>query len=120
MYLEYGVQGLGLRPFDDGPYRYHGIGIEHLAFEVDRADEVDKAYERCIAAGGKIQSPPERHYVRGWRGLLRVLRIRSRRHQNRSVRLAQLALPYGLTHSAGHGSSRGAHDCADGPHDERV
>jgi hypothetical protein len=58
------VQGFGLRPADDhGAYRYHGIGIEHLAFEVDRADEVDEAYERCIAAGGKIQSPPERHYI---------------------------------------------------------
>jgi catechol 2,3-dioxygenase-like lactoylglutathione lyase family enzyme len=63
VYLEYGVQGLGLRPADDGPYRYHEIGIEHLAFEVDRADEVDKAYERCVAVGGKIQSPPEPHYV---------------------------------------------------------
>ena len=56
VYLEYGVQGFGLRPAD-------GIGIEHLAFEVDRADEVDEAYERCIAAGGTIQSPPEPHYV---------------------------------------------------------
>ena len=63
VYLEYGVQGFGLRPADDGPYRYHGIGIEHLAFEVDRADEVDEAHMRCVAAGGKIQSPPERHYV---------------------------------------------------------
>ena len=64
VYLEFGVQGFGLRPADDhGAYRYHGIGIEHLAFEVDRADEVDEAYARCIAAGGKIQSPPERHYV---------------------------------------------------------
>jgi catechol 2,3-dioxygenase-like lactoylglutathione lyase family enzyme len=63
VYLEYGVHGLGLRPADSGPYRYYGIGIEHLAFEVDRAAEVDEAYERCVAAGGEIQSPPERHYV---------------------------------------------------------
>jgi catechol 2,3-dioxygenase-like lactoylglutathione lyase family enzyme len=63
VYLEYGVHGLGLRPADDGPYRYHGVGIEHLAFEVDRPDEVDEAHERCIAAGGTIQSPPDRHYV---------------------------------------------------------
>jgi len=41
VYLEYGSQGLGLRPADDGSYRYHSAGIEHLAFEVDRADEVD-------------------------------------------------------------------------------
>jgi catechol 2,3-dioxygenase-like lactoylglutathione lyase family enzyme len=58
-----GWLALGLRPADDGPYRYYGVGIEHLAFEVDRADEVDAAYGRCVAAGGKIQSPPERHYV---------------------------------------------------------
>ena len=63
VYLEYAVQGLGLRPADDGPYRHYGVGIEHLAFEVDRADEVDAAYERCVAAGGRIQSPPDRHYV---------------------------------------------------------
>ncbi len=37
--------------------------IEHLAFEVDRRGEVDEAYERCRAAGGKIQSSPARHYV---------------------------------------------------------
>jgi catechol 2,3-dioxygenase-like lactoylglutathione lyase family enzyme len=63
VYLEYGVQGLGLRPADDGPYRYHNVGIEHLAFEVDRADEVDEAYERCVSLGGVIQSPPAQHYV---------------------------------------------------------
>jgi len=27
--------------FEGRPYRYHSAGIEHLAFEVDRADEVD-------------------------------------------------------------------------------
>lgn len=43
VYLEYGVHGLGLRPADSGPYRYYGIGMEHLAFEVDRAEEVDEA-----------------------------------------------------------------------------
>jgi hypothetical protein len=45
---------LGLRPADDGPYGYHSAGIEHLAFEVDRADEVDDAYERCVSLGGEI------------------------------------------------------------------
>lgn len=63
VYLEYGVQGLGLRPADGGEYRYYDVGIEHLAFEVDRPDEVEEAYRRCISAGGEIQSPPEQHYV---------------------------------------------------------
>jgi catechol 2,3-dioxygenase-like lactoylglutathione lyase family enzyme len=63
VYLEYGLQGLGLRPADDGPYRYHSAGIEHLAFEVDRADEVDETYERCVSLDGEIQSPPAQHYV---------------------------------------------------------
>ena len=61
--LEYGVQLLGLRPADGGVYRYYEVGIEHLAFEVDNHDEVDEAYRRCVSAGGKIQSPPEQHYV---------------------------------------------------------
>lgn len=63
IYLEYGVQGFGLRPADGGEFRYHEVGIEHLAFEVDRRDEVDEAYRRCVSAGGKIQSSPEPHYV---------------------------------------------------------
>jgi len=54
---------LGLRPADDGSYRYHSAGIEHLAFEVDRADEVDDTHERCVSLGGEIQSPPAQHYV---------------------------------------------------------
>lgn len=63
VYLELGVQGFGLRPADGGAYRYHAVGIEHLAFEVDDRAEVDAAYERCVAVGGTIQSPPEAHYV---------------------------------------------------------
>lgn len=63
VYLEYGVQGFGLRPADGGVYRYHEIGIEHLAFEVDKRDEVDEAYQRCVSCGGKVQSPPGPHYV---------------------------------------------------------
>lgn len=63
VYLEVGVQGFGLRPADSGPYRYHSVGIEHLAFEVDRADEVDEAYKHCVSLGSVIQSPPEHHYV---------------------------------------------------------
>ena len=61
---EYGVQGFGLRPADDGAYSYYGIGIEHVAFEVDHPDEVDGGVQDAASAvGGKIQSPPERHYV---------------------------------------------------------
>ena len=63
IYLEYGVQGFGLRPADGGEFRYHEVGIEHLAFEVDSRDEVDEAYRRCVSAGGRIQSSPEPHYV---------------------------------------------------------
>jgi catechol 2,3-dioxygenase-like lactoylglutathione lyase family enzyme len=71
IYLEYGGQGFGLRPADDGAYSYYGIGIEHVAFEVDHADEVDEAYGRCVAVGGEIQSPPERHYVETRRTITR-------------------------------------------------
>jgi catechol 2,3-dioxygenase-like lactoylglutathione lyase family enzyme len=63
VYLEFGVQGFGLRPADGGEYRYYEVGIEHLAFEVDRPDEVDRAYRDCLSAGGKIQSQPEYHYA---------------------------------------------------------
>jgi len=63
VYLEYGVQGFGLRPADGGVYRHYEVGIEHLAFEVDDRAEVDEAYQRCVSAGGKIQSPPEEHYL---------------------------------------------------------
>lgn len=63
VYLEYGIQGLGLRPADGGDYRHYDVGIEHLAFEVDDRSEVDEAYRRCVAAGGTIQAPPEQHYV---------------------------------------------------------
>ena len=63
IYLEYGVQGFGLRPADGGVHRYYEVGIEHIAFEVDTRDEVDEAYRRCVAADGTIQSPPEPHYV---------------------------------------------------------
>ena len=93
VYLEYGVQGFGLRPADGGAYRYYEVGIEHLAFEVDDRDEVDEAYRRCVSAGGKIQSPPERALRRRRRRLLRVLRLRSGRHPDRGLLLAELAVP---------------------------
>ena len=59
VYLRFGAQMLGIRPADAGEYRYHGVGIEHLAFEVETRDEVDEAHERCLAAGGRVQYPPE-------------------------------------------------------------
>lgn len=50
---------LGLRPADGGEHRYYGVGIEHLAFEVESRAEVDAAYERCTSAGAEIHFPPE-------------------------------------------------------------
>jgi len=50
---------LGLRPADGGEHRYYGVGIEHLAFEVEGRAEVDAAHERCIGAGAEIHFPPE-------------------------------------------------------------
>jgi catechol 2,3-dioxygenase-like lactoylglutathione lyase family enzyme len=63
VYLAFGAQALGLRPADGGTYRHYAVGLEHVAFEVETPDEVDGAHERCVAAGGTIQSPPEQHYA---------------------------------------------------------
>jgi catechol 2,3-dioxygenase-like lactoylglutathione lyase family enzyme len=49
----------GLRPADGGEHRYYDVGVEHLAFRVDRRDEVDDAYARCVASGADIHFPPE-------------------------------------------------------------
>ena len=49
----------GLRAADGGAHRYHKIGVEHIAFEVDSPGEVDAAYERCVANGVQIHFPPE-------------------------------------------------------------
>jgi catechol 2,3-dioxygenase-like lactoylglutathione lyase family enzyme len=57
--LRYGTQMLGLRPADGGEHRYYEVGIEHIAFRVDRPDEVDAAHERSVAAGASIHYPPE-------------------------------------------------------------
>jgi catechol 2,3-dioxygenase-like lactoylglutathione lyase family enzyme len=35
------------------------VGLEHFAFEVDRPDEVDEAYRRCLEMGARIHHPPE-------------------------------------------------------------
>jgi catechol 2,3-dioxygenase-like lactoylglutathione lyase family enzyme len=63
VYLQFGRSFFGVRPADGGAYRHYDVGLEHLAFQVDTREEVDEAYERCVAAGGTIQSPPEEHYV---------------------------------------------------------
>ena len=59
VYLRFGEQNLGLRPADGGAHEYYGVGLEHLAFEVERRVQVDEAYERCVALGAEIHFPPE-------------------------------------------------------------
>jgi catechol 2,3-dioxygenase-like lactoylglutathione lyase family enzyme len=59
VYLRFGEQNLGLRPADGGEHAYYNVGIEHLAFEVQRREEVDEAYERCRALDAKVHFPPE-------------------------------------------------------------
>jgi catechol 2,3-dioxygenase-like lactoylglutathione lyase family enzyme len=59
VYLRFGEQNLGLRPADGGEHTYYGVGIEHLAFEVERREEVDEAFERCRQLGARIHYPPE-------------------------------------------------------------
>jgi catechol 2,3-dioxygenase-like lactoylglutathione lyase family enzyme len=63
VYLQFGRSWFGLRPADGGSYRHYDVGLEHLAFQVDSREEVDQAHERCVSAGGAIQSPPEEHYI---------------------------------------------------------
>jgi catechol 2,3-dioxygenase-like lactoylglutathione lyase family enzyme len=50
---------LGLRPADGGAHRYYGVGMEHLAFEVDNRADVDATHERCVSLGANIHFPPE-------------------------------------------------------------
>jgi catechol 2,3-dioxygenase-like lactoylglutathione lyase family enzyme len=59
VYLRFGEQNVGFRPADGGEHHYYGIGIEHLAFEVDAREEVDAAFERARALGARIHHPPE-------------------------------------------------------------
>jgi catechol 2,3-dioxygenase-like lactoylglutathione lyase family enzyme len=59
VYLRYGEQNLGLRPADGGRHDYYNVGLEHLAFEVERREHVDEAYERAVAFGAEIHFPPE-------------------------------------------------------------
>jgi catechol 2,3-dioxygenase-like lactoylglutathione lyase family enzyme len=59
VYLRFGEQNLGLRPADGGEHTYYDMGIEHLAFEVERCEEVDEVFERCLQLGARIHHPPE-------------------------------------------------------------
>jgi glyoxylase I family protein len=51
--------GIGLRPADGGTHQYYGIGVEHVAFDVDTKAEVDDAYARATSSGANIHFPPE-------------------------------------------------------------
>jgi catechol 2,3-dioxygenase-like lactoylglutathione lyase family enzyme len=55
----YDPGGLGLRPADGGAHRYYGVGVEHIAFEVDTKAEVEDAYARAKSSGATIHFPPE-------------------------------------------------------------
>ena len=59
VYLRFGEQNLGLRPADGGAHEYYNVGIEHLAFEVERREQVDEAHERAVALGAEVHFPPE-------------------------------------------------------------
>jgi catechol 2,3-dioxygenase-like lactoylglutathione lyase family enzyme len=61
VYLKDAATGsmLGIRPADGGTHRYYQVGIEHLAFRVERRDEVDEAHARCVSRGARIHFPPE-------------------------------------------------------------
>ena len=52
------VDGFGLRRADGGAYRYYGVGVEHIAFDVDTRDEVDGGARR--AAGPARRSTSRR------------------------------------------------------------
>jgi glyoxylase I family protein len=59
VYLGNGGPAFGIRPADGPGHRYYGVGIEHIAFEVERRDEVEDAHARCVARGATIHFPPE-------------------------------------------------------------
>lgn len=59
VYFSFGHDHLGLRPAEGGEHRYYHVGIEHIAFFVDTREEVDDAYQRCLAMGAKVHYPPE-------------------------------------------------------------
>ena len=59
VYLRLGRGFLGLRKADGGEHNYYEVGIEHLAVVVDKRDEVDQTYERCLELGVKVHHPPQ-------------------------------------------------------------
>ena len=52
-------RGQGLRQADGGAHAYYDVGVEHLAFEVESRDDVNAAYERCLARRARIHFPPQ-------------------------------------------------------------
>lgn len=54
-----GEAHFGLRPADGGAHQYYGVGVEHIAFEVESKDEVEDAHARATSSGAKIHFPPE-------------------------------------------------------------
>ena len=59
VYFSFGNQHLGLRPADGGKHCYYDVGIEHIAFFVDAREEVDEAYQRCLAMDANVHHAPE-------------------------------------------------------------
>jgi catechol 2,3-dioxygenase-like lactoylglutathione lyase family enzyme len=59
IYLSFGDEWIGLRPADGGTFQYYGVGVEHLAFEVETKEEVDAAHERSSQRGDRIHCAPE-------------------------------------------------------------
>lgn len=59
VYFDFGRQQFGLRLADGGEHRYYDVGIEHIAFFVDTREEVDDAYQRCLAMGANVHHRPE-------------------------------------------------------------
>ena len=58
VYLEYGVQGFGLRPADGGVHRHYEVGIEHLAFEVD---DIEQFAKHSAAKGYPLSDGPHKN-----------------------------------------------------------
>src|SRR3954451_11369654 len=69
VYLGFGDQYLGLRPADAGEYRYYGVGMEHLAFYVEKREDVDTAHGLPRRHG--CDHPPPARGGQGHPGLLR-------------------------------------------------
>jgi catechol 2,3-dioxygenase-like lactoylglutathione lyase family enzyme len=54
VYLAFGDQYLGLRQADGGEYRYYDVGMEHLAFYVEKREDVDAAHRHALDMGMRI------------------------------------------------------------------